>query len=143
VIINPLAETQVPALTEEQAVAAYTALVTGLSRNYGYDGEGGEPLVAHPIVAQTAAGGDWPDGPVLCRNYEGWTSTTDWAVIWEGGPYDWSMYLDGGIEEEFGARLQAIELPDGVWAEPINGFAVGLYVHEGPATVPGLAEPLR
>jgi len=86
-------------LSQREAVKAYRKVCL----RYG--------TTPHPVVRQGMGG--WPSGPVLCRDYEGWYSTTRWAVIWEGGPYDWTM-------EHFEEDL-------GVFVEPINGFALGLY----------------
>lgn len=64
--------------------------------------------------------GRWPSGPVLVRNFEGWYSTTPWAIVWEGGPEDWTSACGYGGEHK-------PVYPAGVFTEPINGFALGLH----------------
>ena len=124
----------IPKLTEEQALAAYEALVTGLARNYGHDPEellGPQRAAATgELVVRRQGGLSWPDGPVLCADFEGWSTTSDWAVVWEGGPHDWTMYVPhGGRTEDFGLTVGPIDLP-GVFCEPVNGFALALYPAE-------------
>jgi hypothetical protein len=58
---------------------------------------------------------DWPSGPAHP------------AVVWEGGPFEWTMLLHGGVDEEFGFRVEATEMPAGVWYEPDTYWAIGLY----------------
>lgn len=64
----------------------------------------------------------WPTGPVLCRKFEGWSTLTEWAVVWEGGPEDWPQYASAAQFEDGRGGL-----PDGIFVEPVNGFALGLY----------------
>lgn len=75
----------------------------------------------HPEVVRQGEG-RWPTGPVLCESFEGWFTTTAWAVVWEGGPFEWAMYVPHGGQGFAPARLS-----DEIFAEPINGFALGLY----------------
>jgi hypothetical protein len=118
-------------LTEKQAKAAFRTIVAGLEKQHGY--KKGELLDASLedgdviVRRQGGGGGYWPSAPVLVRNYEGWSTTTTWAICWEEGPYEWVHYLDGGIEEEFGFELKAIEKPAGVFCEPIQSFSLGLF----------------
>lgn len=49
------------------------------------------------------------------------------SVVWEEGPYDWTMLTGGGVEEEFGFRVPAGNYPEGVFLEPLNGCVLGLY----------------
>jgi hypothetical protein len=117
-------------LTESQAKKAFLTIVTGLEAQRGY--EPGE-LVGPSLddrgdaVVRQQGGASWPSAPVLVRDYEGWSTTTRWAIVWEEGPYEWVHYLDGGIEEEFGFDLKPVKTPAGVFVEPIQSFSVGLY----------------
>jgi hypothetical protein len=84
------------------------------------------------------------DGPQLVKDHQGWYSDHAWAIVWEGGPYDWPQLLGGGIDEELlngiypefepdlskaikKASRGAVEFPQGVWAEAINGYSIALY----------------
>jgi len=84
-------------LTKAQATAAYRRICKALGETPHTD-----------VVEQ---GMRWPAGPVLCRDFEGWYSTTRWAVVWEEGPYEWPCN----------------RIDDRVFVEAINGFALGLY----------------
>lgn len=98
-------------LTKAKAVAAYKALVKA------YADQG---VVAHEPVVQD--GQRWPDGPVLCRDFELWSGPTRWAIVWEGGPYDWAIEASSTqFADDRGG------LPEGVFVEPIVGWALGLY----------------
>lgn len=84
-------------------------------------------------------------GPKLIQNWD-WMSTvtpTAWAVVWEEGPYEWTMRVkDGGVDEEATILAQDIEAlkgvtletpaallwPEGVVAEPINSWSLSLYL---------------
>lgn len=98
-------------LTKAQAVAAYKALVKA------YADQG---VVEHPPVAQD--GQRWPDGPVLCRDFELWSGPTRWAIVWEGGPEEWALSATAMQSYD-----TLITFPDGVFVEPIVGWALGLY----------------
>jgi len=120
------------ALTEAQAITAFREIVTGLEKQRGYEpGELLRPSEGHltgRTVVHRQGVGRWPSGaPVLVQNYGSWSTETEWAIVWEEGPYEWVHYLDGGIEEEFGFTLKAIDMPEGVFAEPIESFSLGLY----------------
>lgn len=84
------------------------------------------------------------DGPQLVKDHQGWYSDHAWAIVWEGGPYEWPQLLDGGLDEELlhglypefeqdhavavkKATYGAVKLPKGVWAEAINGYSIALY----------------
>lgn len=68
---------------------------------------------------------DWNWGFTVAHDY-------DWAIVWEeGSPYNWTyLFPDGGIDEEFGGRHPAVDLPDGVWTEAITGWALAIYPDE-------------
>jgi hypothetical protein len=106
-------------LTKREAVRAFRAVVAALDERLGYDGE---------LIAQVEGAGyepvrqgqdreRWFAGPVLCRDFEGWSSATAWSVVWEDGEYEW-VHLDAVHTATEGA---------GVFAEPYNGFALSLY----------------
>jgi len=56
-------------------------------------------------------------GPMLMMDYEGWYGPARPAIVLEGGPYDWAM------EAAWLPELKAL----GIFAEPIAGYALGLY----------------
>lgn len=88
-------------------------------------------------------GGKGSTPPTLVKNWEwGWnySRTYDWAIIWEEGPYEWTYrFPEGGVDEELTYELRTIvpdaaplttnaaTLPDGVWTEPITGWAIAIY----------------
>lgn len=69
-----------------------------------------------------------PDSPSLPRLFEDWDGYA-FVIIWESGsPYDWpQLFPHGGIDEEFGGRIDAVELPKGVWTEAVNGCVLAIY----------------
>jgi hypothetical protein len=84
-----------------------------------------------PIVdgyVEQGAGANWPTGPVLVKDYGSWSSTTDWAVVWEGGDYEWAIYVaSGGRTPEGTSYGDGADLAKVVFAEPIESFSLGLY----------------
>lgn len=71
-------------------------------------------------------------GPKLVKDWNwGFTYSHDydWAIVWEeGSPYNWTyLFPHGGTDEEFGGRHPAVTLPDGVWVEPVTGWAIAIY----------------
>ncbi|RLE16365.1 MAG: hypothetical protein DRJ50_15140, partial [Actinobacteria bacterium] len=58
--------------------------------------------------------GDGADEPVLRMKFD-WFGDPGPAIVWEGGPYEWTMLVYGGIEEEFGFKLEAVEFPKTVF----------------------------
>lgn len=58
--------------------------------------------------------GPVPIGPILYRDFEGWHATFPWAIVWEGGPHDWS------VEASFTPEL----LESKFLFEPINSYAL-------------------
>lgn len=87
--------------------------------------------------------------PKLVENWD-WleSGTTPWAIVWEEGPDEWAMRAqNGGTDEEATALARddsaiteilgeqftvatpaAVAWPEGVFAEPITPWAVGLYL---------------
>lgn len=94
-------------LTKRQAVKAYNALVAAL----------GEVPQAGTFRQGEGA---WPSAPVLVENYGSWSTTSRWAIVWEEGPFEWA--LRPGWDQDVRDAI-----PDGVFAEPIESFSLGLY----------------
>lgn len=66
--------------------------------------------------------------PTLRKDYDDGYGLVPYAITWEGGAYDWPvLFPDGGIEEEFGARIRATSLPDRIFCEALNGWSLGIY----------------
>lgn len=71
------------------------------------------------------------DPPVLVMEFTFLGGEAVPTIVWEEGPYDWSMFVPGGgVEEEFGFTIKEVELPDGVFAEAMTGWALGIYPTE-------------
>ncbi len=102
-----------PKLTRRQAQAAYVAVCEKFGETPSRTTGGG-------IAVHRQGSGVWPTGPILVADFEGWYSTNDWAVLWEGGPEDWSILSGYGADNR-------PDYPAGVFAERINGYALGLY----------------
>ena len=115
-------------LTREQAEASLAAIVAQF-RTYV------EPMT-FPAVGDSPALTLGPTCPLptLLENFDG----TPWVVVWEEGPDEWAYRATGGgtseedrvLAAEFGATLpdeSPTTFPDGVWAEPVFSFALGLY----------------
>lgn len=67
------------------------------------------------------------NGPTVNMEFD-WVGDPHPAVVWEGGPYEWTMYVPhGGIEEEFGFNIQPTELPAGLYVEPATYWALSLW----------------
>lgn len=103
-----------PKLTPTQASKAFVAIVGAMEKSLGYEpGElTGPGAPDGKVVVHEQGGGQWPDGPVLCRN---WEDRDGWAIVWEGGDYDWPHLMWPAAQAA------------GVFAEPYNGFALSLY----------------
>jgi hypothetical protein len=67
-------------------------------------------------------------GPTLVMDWD-WTGEPTPAVIWEGGPYDWAIYVGYGGRMETGYHAPDLsdEIPDTVFVEPYSGWAVSIY----------------
>jgi hypothetical protein len=117
--------TKIRPLTERQAHDAYARVIRHLRETLGYSVD--EMPVVDGYVEQ--GDGNWPvHWPVLVKNYGSWSTTSDWAIVWEGGAYDWAIYVvsggrtPDGIDFGEGAALRPV-----VFAEPIESFSLGLY----------------
>lgn len=54
----------------------------------------------------------------------------EWTILWEEGPYEWPyLFPHGGVEEEFGFKVADVsgQIPEGIFAEPVNHYSVGIY----------------
>lgn len=83
------------------------------------------------------------DGPRLVEEYHGWYNSYPNAIVWEEGPYEWSVRAcGGGFDEELyrdllefmpqeqaaeRARKKPVQMPKGTYLEAIDGQAVALY----------------
>lgn len=68
-------------------------------------------------------------GPQLIHNWD-WLDSgpTKWAIVWEGGPYEWALLAETGGRTEFGRAVPpAKNWPAGTFAEPVTSWAVGIY----------------
>jgi hypothetical protein len=68
-------------------------------------------------------------GPQLIHNWD-WCASgpTKWAIVWEGGPYDWALLVEHGGTMEFGTVVPAAKhWPAGTFTEPVTGWAIGVY----------------
>jgi hypothetical protein len=92
------------AVSERAARAVYANVCSAL----GY-----EP---HPEVL-VQGGGTWPYAPVLVRDFALWGEPVPWAVVFEGGPYEWVMFRE----------VDAVPLPAGLFVEPMCSFAMALH----------------
>lgn len=65
----------------------------------------------------------WSDTPVMYKpGHEG----AMWVLSLEGGPDDWPFRISGGTD------LPGAKWPAGVFAEPVNGWCLGLYPAPDP-----------
>lgn len=64
-------------------------------------------------------------GPQLIKDFN-WSGPTPYAIVWEGGPYDWAILATGGGRDDFGFTVEPVRV-DGVFLEPITGWALGVY----------------
>lgn len=110
-------------ITKAQATKAYRAICERL-------GEEPQPVADGTLGNRWAYSGK----PTLVRDWD-WTGAR-WSVVWEEGPYDWTMGLNGGFTEASYMVAEArgtapkpepvLDLP-GIMLEPVTGWAVGLY----------------
>lgn len=81
--------------------------------------------------------GDGAEEPTLVKDYDYGGGTVPYAILWEGGPYDWAVTATlGGINEEEGSLAaefgfksrshEPIEV-ENVFLEPITGWSLGIY----------------
>jgi hypothetical protein len=68
-------------------------------------------------------------GPKLVRNWD-WleSGSTKWAIVWEGGLYEWAYMAQSGGVSEFGTDVPPAKAwPKGTFAEPVTSWAIGIY----------------
>jgi hypothetical protein len=70
----------------------------------------------HPEV-RVQGDGTWPYGPVLVRDFALWGEAVPWAVVFEGGPFEWVMLRE----------VDAVPMPDGLFMEPLCSFAMAIH----------------
>lgn len=87
---------------------AVRAVYTEVCRVLGF-----EP---HPVV-RVQGDGSWPYGPVLVRDFALWGEPTDWAIVFEGGPFEWVLF----------PKLDKVPMPDGLFMEPMCSFALAIH----------------
>lgn len=92
-------------LTQAEAMIAYRRICRALGET-----------PANAPVEQGDGSQAWYAGPVLCRDYESWSTASRWAIVWEGGTEDWAIRMADRL----------IHDPK-VFAEPIQSFSLGLY----------------
>ena len=122
--------TPAAALTEEEAMTGYRAVVATLARVFGDDAVAAD----HPV----RQGEHWPEGPVLVADFDIGFGPTAWAVVWETGPYFWADYIpSGGVYAELGFPLivPPTELPPGVGTDTFSSSAASLY-RKTPVVLP-------
>ena len=69
-------------------------------------------------------------GPKLVEDWGYYGAPAKWSIVWEEGPFEWAiMFPYGGRDQEFGFKLADVSdaLPEGFYAEPYNGWSVGIY----------------
>ena len=64
------------------------------------------------------------DGPKILPNTSGGSG---YSIAWEGGPYEWTYLAAFGGRSEFGRKVDPVEVPDGFYVEPVNGWSVNVY----------------
>jgi len=82
---------------------------------------------------------DCDPGPQLYADWAWNGDPAPYAIVWEGGPFEWPQLVpDGGVDQDLTALAQdvapgavvhapeATGWPPGTWAEPITGFALAV-----------------
>lgn len=75
-----------------------------------------KPWIAAGYEPQLVKDWDWANAP--------------YAIIWEGGPYDWAYgFPYGGRDQEFGGKIPNVSdaIPNTVFCEPYAGWALCIY----------------
>lgn len=70
------------------------------------------------------------NNPKLIKDWD-WCASgpTPWAIVWEGGPYEWAMLAQTGGTMEYGAEIKPAKAwPAGTFAEPVTSWAIGIYL---------------
>jgi hypothetical protein len=68
-------------------------------------------------------------GPQLMMDWDWLGFGPNPAILWEGGPYDWTHYTPygGRCEEGWTIRDVSSQMPPGVRTEPMTGWALSIY----------------
>lgn len=67
-------------------------------------------------------------GPKLLMEWDWPTGGPTPTIVWEEGPYEWTMLaVHGGVDQEYGGTVPAVEIPATVFVEPYSGWALCLY----------------
>lgn len=116
-------------VTQEQAEAVLAAVEAK------YQGYWGEQAVEDGFVMPH---------PTLVMDFD-WIGTGPQpAIVWEEGPYEWAIRHAGGMNEETFHNIhpefeadaakaremateKAVEIPEGLWVEPITSWALAIY----------------
>lgn len=94
-----------------------------------------------------AFGASERNGPTLVKDYEGLYGVYNYAILWEGGPFEWTYLLQGGFDEELFSMIypefepdrdkarkrcerKPVKFPKDVFAEAINHYSIALYSRE-------------
>lgn len=68
-------------------------------------------------------------GPKLIKDWD-WLDSgpTRWAIVWEGGPYEWALLAQTGGTSEYGTKIPAAKnWPAGTFSEAVTGWAIGIH----------------
>ena len=73
-------------------------------------------------------GGSDLDQPMLIKDWDFFGhGAVPYAIVWEGGPYEWAHLVGGGVDEEFGFRYESAPIPDNVYVEPYTSYVLAIY----------------
>ena len=79
--------------------------------------------VVAALKTQTAAWADTHDRIIVRQDGD------RWLILWEEGPFEWAyQFPHGGIDEEFGFTIAAVEVPDRVFVEPMTSYSVQVVI---------------
>jgi hypothetical protein len=106
-------------ITLDKAKAAYRAVCAALDEQPSV-----VSAITGDVIVYRQGGASWPTGPVLVEDFE---DSGHYAVVYEGGPYEWAWLVSQGETDEFGHRWPKAEIPAGVHTECVFSFALGLY----------------
>lgn len=73
------------------------------------------------------------DQPIIVEDWTWDLNPAPFAIVWEGGAYQWAyLFPYGGIEEEFGFKVRDVsdQLPGHVFVDAMTPWALGIYPNE-------------